>query len=47
MSDEIGAQNKWVNKSVLKWREIGVLVKRNEVFFRITSKNFLFNIEES
>jgi hypothetical protein len=42
----MGAQNKWVNNSVLKWREIDVLGKRNAVFCKIMSTNFLFNIKE-
>ena len=41
----MGAQNKWVNHSVLKRREIDVLGKRDAVFYRIKSKNVVLNIE--
>jgi hypothetical protein len=43
--DEMGAQDKWVNHSVLKRREIDVLRKRDTVFYKIKSKNVVFNGE--
>jgi len=43
--DEMGAQNKWVNHSVFKRREIDVLGKREAVFYRIKSKYVVLNME--
>jgi hypothetical protein len=43
--DEVGARNKRVNHSVLKWREIDVFRKEDTFFYRIKSKNVVLNVE--
>lgn len=41
----MGAQNKWVNHSVFKRKEIDVLGKRDADFYTIKSKYVVLNIE--